>query len=92
MTEAFYSIASANADIVSVTASHEKQGDAMVLHPSLASPHKVADKAWREITHVHSRKDYSIHAVLAPQDCKLRTFLSVHLHCPAPVLNATFSI
>jgi len=72
VTKEFRAIASANSDVVAIAVSpHERMGNAMVVHPSLASPHKVADAGWREIGHIHTQKCYSIHVMLAPQDCKL---------------------
>ncbi|KIJ66708.1 hypothetical protein HYDPIDRAFT_85168 [Hydnomerulius pinastri MD-312] len=44
---------------------------AMNIAPSVPSPHKVADKALREIAHIHPEIDHSVHVTLSPQDCKL---------------------
>ncbi|THH09302.1 hypothetical protein EW145_g2120 [Phellinidium pouzarii] len=68
----FRAIATANADIVEVQVSpHERLGDALMIHKSIASPHAVAVAALREIAHYHKLKDFSLHVVLSPQDCKL---------------------
>lgn len=66
----FKTHANANSNLVDVVRSpHERVIDAMIIKPSIPSPHKVADDAIREIAHVHPA-DHSVHAVLAPQDCK----------------------
>jgi len=71
LDDIFRKLANDNAGRVSVVKSpHEKIIDAMVINNFVPSPHKQADHALREITHVH-HVDHSIHAVLAPQDCKL---------------------
>ncbi|KAI5120205.1 hypothetical protein M0805_006311 [Coniferiporia weirii] len=69
----FRAIAAANPDIVQVGMSpHERLGhDALVLHPTVSSAHAVVDAALREVAHYHAQKDFSMHVVLAPQDCKL---------------------
>jgi len=62
----------ANPTLVEMAASpHEKVHPGIIIHPSIPSPHKVAEKSLREIAHLHPVKDYSIHATLAPQDCKV---------------------
>lgn len=52
------------------TSVHERHTQALFLARSHLSPHPVADRAWREIAHVHSAADCSLHVVLAPADCK----------------------
>lgn len=72
LVQEFCDITQANSNLVAVQVSpHERIGDAMLIHPSIPSPHKVADEAWREIAHYHGHKDYSMHITLSPQDCKL---------------------
>lgn len=51
------------------TSPHESIHDGILIHPSLPSPHMVADVAFREIAHLHPT-DHSLHVLLAPQDCK----------------------
>ncbi|KIJ59876.1 hypothetical protein HYDPIDRAFT_117967 [Hydnomerulius pinastri MD-312] len=61
-----------NTHIVELAVSpHERMHDAMVIASSVASPHKAADHAPREIAHIHPEIDYSLHVTLSPQDCKL---------------------
>jgi len=68
----FRAILADNPDLVEVQTSFwERHGDALVIHPSIATPHAVAVAARREIAHVHRVKDYSMHVVLAPADCKI---------------------
>ncbi|KDQ57265.1 hypothetical protein JAAARDRAFT_35892 [Jaapia argillacea MUCL 33604] len=72
ITTIFSKLASFNSNIVELAPSpHEKIHQGMVIHHSIPSPHQVAVDAWREIVHVHSGRDYSLHLILAPQDCKL---------------------
>ncbi|KAL7272410.1 hypothetical protein RUND412_004786 [Rhizina undulata] len=52
------------------TSLHERHLPALFIHPSLQTPHPVAADAWREIAHVHSNADCSLHVILAPQDCR----------------------
>lgn len=62
----------ANPDLVRITLSpHEKQHDALVIHPNRPTPHRVAVTARREILHIHEGTDWSIHCFLSPLDCKL---------------------
>lgn len=71
LEQAFRKIAADNAQLVEVQKSpHERTCDALVVHAAIASPHAVADAAWREIAHIHTGADDSLHVVLAPQDCK----------------------
>jgi hypothetical protein len=64
--------AKANPDLVKITLSpHEKQNDALVIHPDRPAPHRVATAARREIFHIHEGTDWSIHCLLSPLDCKL---------------------
>ncbi|KAG8213245.1 hypothetical protein J3R82DRAFT_11714 [Butyriboletus roseoflavus] len=68
----FVKHATANIGIVDVTISpHERVHNSMVIAEPIPSPHEVADHALREIAHLHSQIDYSLHLVLSPQDCKL---------------------
>jgi len=63
--------AEANSNLVKVVISpHERTNNAMVIHPDIPSPHKVAERGLREIVHIHPY-DYSLHAILAPLDCQL---------------------
>ncbi|KAJ7158863.1 hypothetical protein C8R46DRAFT_1110605 [Mycena filopes] len=60
----------ANPTLVQVVVSpHEKLDPGMVIHPDIASPHKDAVQALREIAHVHPA-DHSLHVVLSPADSK----------------------
>jgi len=64
--------ARANPDLITIALSpHEKQHDALVIHPDHPAPHRVATVALREILHVHEGTDYSLHCLLSPLDCKL---------------------
>ena len=64
--------ANANKDLVTIaTSPHEKQHDALVIHPDRPAPHQVATAAQREILHIHEGTDWSIHCLLSPLDCKL---------------------
>jgi hypothetical protein len=64
--------AKANPDLVKIALSpHEKQNDALVIHPDRPAPHQVATAAQREILHIHEGTDWSIHCLLSPLDCKL---------------------
>jgi len=64
--------ARANPDLVKIALSpHEKQNDALVIHPDRPAPHRVATAAQREILHIHEGTDWSIHCLLSPLDCKL---------------------
>lgn len=64
--------ASANADLIKIAISpHEKQNDALVIHPDRPAPHRIATAAQREILHIHEGTDWSIHCLLSPLDCKL---------------------
>jgi len=68
----FRTIAEANTHLVEVrTSLFEKIGDSLSIHSTIPSPHPVAQSALREIAHVHTMKDSSMHVVLSPQDCKL---------------------
>jgi len=63
---------SANPHLVGVALSpHEKQNDALVIHPDRPAPHRIAAAAQREILHIHEGTDWSIHCLLSPLDCKL---------------------
>lgn len=67
----FAEVASRNPSLVILTRSpHEGLVQGMVIHQDVPSPHKTADKCWREIGHVHP-PDHSLHVVLSPKDCKL---------------------
>jgi hypothetical protein len=62
----------ANPTLVEMAPSpHERVHPGILIHSSIPSPHKVAEKSLREIVHIHPVKDYSLHVSLAPQDCKL---------------------
>ncbi|KAJ6544773.1 hypothetical protein DFH09DRAFT_1172693 [Mycena vulgaris] len=63
--------AAANPDLVQIDpcSPHEKLDPGMVIHPAVASPHKEADQALREIAHIHPT-DHSLHVILSPADCK----------------------
>ncbi|KAL5485680.1 hypothetical protein ACEPAI_6721 [Sanghuangporus weigelae] len=68
----FETIAESNPELVSVGHSpHENFGDALLVNNKVPSPHSVAEASWREIGHIHTQKDHSLHVTLAPQDCKL---------------------
>ena len=70
--------ASANPDLVGIALSpHEKQNDALVIHPDRPAPHRVATAAKREILHIHEGTDWSIHCLLSPLDCKLGKRIAV---------------
>ncbi|EGN98947.1 hypothetical protein SERLA73DRAFT_181691 [Serpula lacrymans var. lacrymans S7.3] len=72
LLDIFNKLGKANPGLVEIANSRfEKHHDAIVIASSRPSPHKVADHARREITHIHQEKDFSLHAILAPQDCKL---------------------
>ncbi|KAL5526932.1 hypothetical protein ACEPAF_8659 [Sanghuangporus sanghuang] len=72
LVKEFKTIAQSNPDLVTIGRSpHENFGDALLVHPKVQSPHEVADASWREIGHIHTNKDYSLHVTLAPQDCRL---------------------
>jgi len=61
-----------NPDLVKIMLSpHEKQHDALVIHPDRPAPHRVATAAQREIFHIHEGTDWSLHCLLSPLDCKL---------------------
>lgn len=49
----------------------ERVHDRTVIAELVPSLHKVADNALREIAHLHSQIDYSLHLILSPRDCKL---------------------
>ncbi|KAN0093031.1 hypothetical protein V8E55_003815 [Tylopilus felleus] len=51
----------------------ERVHDRTVIAELVPSLHKVADNALREIAHLHSQIDYSLHLILSPRDCKLAT-------------------
>lgn len=71
-----------NSRLVTVAKSpHEGRNDALLIHPSVPSPHSLADLVFREIAHVHPR-DHSMHVLLAPQDCKLGEFFPYNLDVP----------
>ena len=64
--------ANANPELIQIERSpNETQSPGMVIHPRLPTPHHAARAASREVGHVHSDCEYSMHLVLAPQDCKL---------------------
>ena len=64
--------AKANPDLVKIALSpHEKQNDALIIHPDRPAPHRVATAAKREILHIHEGADWSMHCLLSPSDCKL---------------------
>ena len=64
--------ANANPDLVVIALSpHEKQHDALVIHPDRPASHRVAIAAQREVLHVHEGTDWSLHCLLSPLDCKL---------------------
>ncbi|KAF8556213.1 hypothetical protein OG21DRAFT_1506837 [Imleria badia] len=67
----FDALAVANLDLVSVVPSRfERIHPALVINESLITPHAPAKKARREICHIHRHKDFSLHAMMSPQDCK----------------------
>ncbi|KAI9567350.1 hypothetical protein HD554DRAFT_2039650 [Boletus coccyginus] len=67
----FDALAVANQDLVSVVPSRwERIHPALVINESLATPHAPAKKALREICHIHRNKDFSLHVMMSPQDCK----------------------
>jgi len=71
LTAIFARHASGNPGLVEMQVSpHERTHKAMML-PSSIKGHKVAEHARREIAHMHPEKDFSLHVVLSPQDCKL---------------------
>ncbi|KAH8109578.1 hypothetical protein DFH11DRAFT_1627033 [Phellopilus nigrolimitatus] len=80
LVQEFRSLVDANPDLVELQLSpHEKFSDAVVIHSSLKAPHRVAEAALREIVHYHNFKDFSMHVLLSPQDCKLgRLMLCLH--------------
>ncbi|KAJ7105144.1 hypothetical protein C8R46DRAFT_1157034 [Mycena filopes] len=59
----------ANPTLVQVVVSPHEKLDPVVIHPDIASPHKDAVQALREIAHVHPA-DHSLHVVLSPADSK----------------------
>jgi hypothetical protein len=64
--------ANANPQLVErITSPHERLHECLSIHPNLKNPHDVAKTAWREVLHVHDGSDWSMHATLAPKDCKL---------------------
>jgi len=64
--------AGANPELVKIALSpHEKQNDALVIHPDRPAPHRVAIAAQREVLHIHEGTDWSLHCLLSPLDCKL---------------------
>lgn len=64
--------AKANPKLIQIERSpNETQSPGMVIHPRIPTLHHAARAASREVGHVHSDCEYSVHLVLAPQDCKL---------------------
>jgi hypothetical protein len=66
-------VATHSTHVVVKTSVLEKSGDALLLNPNIATPHKIAKANKREIAHVHTgvgSGDYSLHLVLSPTDCK----------------------
>jgi hypothetical protein len=64
--------AKANPELVeAIVSPHERVHECLSVHPKIKTLHKVAKTAWREVLHVHDGSDWSMHATLAPQDCKL---------------------
>ncbi|KAH7915648.1 hypothetical protein BJ138DRAFT_1141364, partial [Hygrophoropsis aurantiaca] len=64
--------ANANPSLVEVVPSRfERIHPAIVINSLKDSPHKAAIMAKREICHIHRGRDFSLHATMAPQDCKL---------------------
>lgn len=62
--------------MVEVKASLLKRiGDSLSIHTTIPSPCPVAQSALRDIAHVHTMKDSSMHVVLSPQGCKLGEWL-----------------
>jgi len=57
-------------NIVTGTSLLEKSGPALLLAAAVPTPHTIAKKMKREIAHVHSSAEYSIHLALTPADCK----------------------
>ncbi|KIJ66707.1 hypothetical protein HYDPIDRAFT_174095 [Hydnomerulius pinastri MD-312] len=71
LIDIFDTLAAANPNLVSVVPSRfERIHPALVINPAIPSPHPPADKALREICHIHRGKDFSLHATMSPQDCK----------------------
>ena len=67
----FDALAAANKDLVSVVPSRfERIHPALAINESLPTPHAPAKRACREICHIHCVEDFSLHAMLSPQDCK----------------------
>jgi len=68
----FDRISRENPTLVEVALSpNEKRYNALVMHHDIPTPHEAAKVAKREIVHIHRFKDFSMHVVLAPKDCKL---------------------
>jgi len=64
--------AKANPELVeAIVSPHERVHECLSIHPKIETLHKVAKIAWREVLHVHDGSDWSMHATLSPQDCKL---------------------
>ena len=82
LSKEFYKIAEDNGRLVEMKLSpNEKRDDAMVVHRSLPLPNSAAKAAKGEIAHIHTFKDFSLHVVLAPLDCKLGKFFET-IDCP----------
>ena len=68
LTQEFRAIAESNPDLITIGRSpHENFGDALLVHPKVPSPHGVTEASWREIGHIHTNKDHSLHLTLSPR-------------------------
>lgn len=65
---AFKSLYEANTHILKESQSlHERHTEALFLADGVRA-HEVAKEMLREVSHIHQKKDYSVHVGLAPQD------------------------
>ncbi|MCJ1465299.1 hypothetical protein MMC07_003916 [Pseudocyphellaria aurata] len=70
LKDRFYALAKKNEKLVQLKPSFfEKQTESMFLSDRVQASQIAADTA-REIAHVHSTGDHSVHVTLSPQDCK----------------------
>ncbi|KAJ7052564.1 hypothetical protein C8F01DRAFT_997919 [Mycena amicta] len=72
LEEMFAKHVAANPKLVQLVESspHEQLHPGMVIHPDIATPHRDAEWAVREIAHIHPT-DHSMHLVLSPADSKV---------------------
>lgn len=65
----FYALAKKNEKMIQLRPSFfEKQTESMFLSDSIQAS-QVAEDTKREISHIHTTGDHSVHLTLAPQDC-----------------------